>query len=338
MTGRAIVRWQPNSNFDLDLAIDGTYQRQNSAAQTLAYLNPSTAYIGLYNAKVAIPVYGQALGTQFVPSNPYTSYATGPSKDDLDVFGVSATATWNLGDWYLGSTELKSISAYRTMDNSVDDNVASVPLPFFYSTFASNAHQFSEELQLTGSADGGRARWIVGMFALNEHNDYTFVDHVLGGLYAAIGLDAGYEIPGVVDNTSVAVYGEATVPLLDCLSATLGIRYTSDEKGLTTSNSGPESHALVLAPTHESHTWTGASPRAILQYQATDADMLYLSYSEGFRSGGYNGRATSLTMLAPYNPEYVDAYELRFKSEPLGNWLRLNGDVYWDSYRTFRLR
>jgi hypothetical protein len=42
--------------------------------------------------------------------------------------------------------------------------------------------------------------------------------------------------------------------------------------------------------------------------------LVYGSYANGFRSGGFNGRPATVTVAKPYNPETVDQYELGLKS------------------------
>ena len=62
--------------------------------------------------------------------------------------------------------------------------------------------------------------------------------------------------------------------------------------------------------------------------------MTYLSYSTGFRSGGFNGRAaTPVGATIPYNPETVTTTELGYKSRWLDDRLQFNADIYTSKYK-----
>jgi outer membrane receptor protein involved in Fe transport len=61
--------------------------------------------------------------------------------------------------------------------------------------------------------------------------------------------------------------------------------------------------------------------------------MLYFSYARGFKAGGFNGSdLTSNAASVPFQPEYVNAYELGAKSEWLARRLLVNVDVFRSNY------
>ncbi|MBU1437212.1 MAG: TonB-dependent receptor, partial [Gammaproteobacteria bacterium] len=77
------------------------------------------------------------------------------------------------------------------------------------------------------------------------------------------------------------------------------------------------------------------SPRVGFEYQSTDSVMYYGSYTDGFKSGGFDMRAVkSLNPSAdqPYQPETVDTFELGVKSEWFERRLRLNAAVFTSAY------
>ncbi|MEZ5560579.1 MAG: TonB-dependent receptor [Pseudomonadales bacterium] len=90
--------------------------------------------------------------------------------------------------------------------------------------------------------------------------------------------------------------------------------------------------ALVCNDPDGKQDWDEFTPRVALDYRFTDDLMAYASYSRGFRSGGWNGRATTPSSIGPYNPETVDSYELGLRSEWFDNSLRLNLTGYFTSY------
>jgi iron complex outermembrane recepter protein len=70
-------------------------------------------------------------------------------------------------------------------------------------------------------------------------------------------------------------------------------------------------------------------PSASLQYDFTDDVMGYVSYSSGFKAGGFSGAATANT----FGPETVDAYEVGIKGVYLDRRLTLNADVFRMEYK-----
>ncbi len=66
--------------------------------------------------------------------------------------------------------------------------------------------------------------------------------------------------------------------------------------------------------------WVG---EASATWQYTDSNMVYLSYSQGFRSGGFSIRGTDPNRLS-FGPETIDAWEVGSKNEFWDNRLRVN--------------
>lgn len=65
-------------------------------------------------------------------------------------------------------------------------------------------------------------------------------------------------------------------------------------------------------------------PSVRLQYDPTADLMFYASYNRGFKAGGFSAADTTNNAASlPFEPEYVDAYEIGMKGE-FGDQLRLN--------------
>jgi iron complex outermembrane receptor protein len=79
-------------------------------------------------------------------------------------------------------------------------------------------------------------------------------------------------------------------------------------------------------------SWSEFTPRIAVDYQITDDVMGYASWSRGFRSGGWNGRATTPSSIGPYDPETVDNYEIGLRSQFFDNRLQLNLTYFHDKY------
>ena len=77
---------------------------------------------------------------------------------------------------------------------------------------------------------------------------------------------------------------------------------------------------------------TNFSPRIALSYQFEDGALLYGSYTEGFRSGGFNGRSTNAYDHGPYDPEEVSSIEVGYKTVLLDQRMSLNIAAFFTTY------
>lgn len=76
-------------------------------------------------------------------------------------------------------------------------------------------------------------------------------------------------------------------------------------------------------------SWSNFSPKVGIKYEWNDDLMTFATWSRGFRSGGFNGRATSPTTIGPFDPERADNFEVGVKSEWFDNRLQLNLNGFW---------
>ena len=80
-----------------------------------------------------------------------------------------------------------------------------------------------------------------------------------------------------------------------------------------------------------SQSWSEFTPKAGLTY-SMERGIVYASYTEGFRSGGYNGRASAAANAGPYEPENVESFEVGFKTNWLDSTLQFNGSFFTTDY------
>ena len=86
----------------------------------------------------------------------------------------------------------------------------------------------------------------------------------------------------------------------------------------------PDWASSVYDPSFDgSASWDEFTPRVAAQY-SFDSGMAYVTYSEGFRSGGFNGRATAPDNTGPYDPESVKSWEAGAKFILFDNRVQLN--------------
>ncbi len=159
------------------------------------------------------------------------------------------------------------------------------------------------------------------------------------------------------DSELWSVFAQATWNITDAFRVTGGGRWSSEDKTgsrvttLTSGFGGPSLPAQVLPVFNQvlgivPHSLAGDrsesnfSPLVNVQYDITDDAMVYLSWSRGYKSGGFDARSnkppvaggTPLTSgTFEFEDEEATTYELGLKSG-LGSRAELNVDVFYTEY------
>lgn len=340
LAGRAQFALEASDDLRFLLAFDGSRRRGAPGVETLIGIDlasplsaPAVAYNDALIAQGFTPI-----GPAFIASNRLNSYATHDKSDDYDVFGTSLTAEWDLG-----SVRLKSITAYRSLEADTGADFDATPYPFLEQDIEDDQDQISQELQLSGTAFQDRLRWIGGLFYYRERAK-QFQDIILfqpvtrtgPGAYDFVGA-GGLNQLALNDQTtkSYAAFAQADYQFTDQLSMTAGLRYSEERKSLL-SSVGIGAPDNIRAPSRVSNTWHNLSPKLSLQYRPTNDILVYGSVSRGFRSGGFNGRATTPTPPNSYGQENIWAYEGGLKSEWLDRRLRFNLSGFYYDYKDYQ--
>ena len=277
--------------------------------------------------------------------------------NDLDQQGASLTATWNVAN-----VTLKSITAWRELSNTLlldadgQDTCFGLALPCLHLFQDQRQHQFSEELQLQGKAFDERLTYILGTYYFEESNTQRTENIIL----AQFGENPYSD--SALDTDSIALFASATFALTDRVNLTAGVRWTRDSKDFSNAVFNPDgTPSLVCADpqTREvfsseacgagtpagaitdqlsrdiSKSWSAVTPRLALDYQLTPEAMMYVSASEGFKSGSFDGRevGTALYALQPIAPETVYTYEVGAKTEWFERRLRANVAVFFNDFQ-----
>lgn len=333
LAARLAFRATLSDSVDADLVFDGTRRRGHGGLARLTRIDPTDPNLAFYNSTLTAQGLAPADG-RWITADTSDTYAGDRNHDDNNTFGLAATL-----NWYLGDVTAKSITAYRRIGATSSYDFDGTPYPLSEQLLNLRQNQLSQELQLSGRSFGDRLKWIVGGFYFHENasdnQDVPFYQPVVatgGGAFRR--LPGGFSFTSFIDQStdSYAVYGQATYQLVKDLSATFGLRYTDERKELYSYLTG----AFARAPGTVAQSWTDVSPRFGLDYQISDELMAYASVSRGFRSGGFNGRNTTPSPPASYDPETIWAYEVGVKSEMLNKRLRLNAAGFYYDYSDFQ--
>jgi iron complex outermembrane recepter protein len=140
------------------------------------------------------------------------------------------------------------------------------------------------------------------------------------------------------ESKSWAAYGQASYAITERFDLTLGIRYTEDEKDqyLYSQNLAGTTPS---APATADDNWNQWTYMANGTYQFTEDVGVYLKYSTGYNSGGFNGRSSSVAAFqTPYSEEEVETWELGLKSQWFENRLRANAALFTNDFTDIQLQ
>ena len=206
--------------------------------------------------------------------------------------------------------------------------------------------QWSEEARLAGSS--GRFDWVVGGIYFEEHlgfGPFTIFNRLAGP--GGAGTAATFKADQTTE--AFAFFGNVTYKFTDSLSLTLGGRYSEERKHFTRSFAVntilpfdppgpvafPAGSTLAAPPDVDTRAkFTDFSPRVVLTFQPSRDFMAYASYSQGFKSGGFNAFGGSTAFL----PEGIDAYEVGVKVQALDRKLSFNTAAFSYDYSNLQVR
>ncbi|MFL5576926.1 MAG: TonB-dependent receptor [Gemmatimonadaceae bacterium] len=167
---------------------------------------------------------------------------------------------------------------------------------------ATKGKVFTEELRLAGGNQ--RARWLIGGFLARNKRDYGQSLLVAGFQDSAAADGADIPTQGLrakrdelffsdlsYDLTQRAVFGEATVSLLDRLELTGGLRYYSFDEDRAQVFDGifaNDNTGTTLVSTPGSTSANGLAPRFIARFKAAEGITFNAQAAQGFRLGGIN--------------------------------------------------
>ena len=309
LSGRLTLVARPNDVFDATLVADFDRERGTGASFRNASL-PGHVYYNL-SPDSGSPVFSAAQLAQ--GRDIRNVYGDTPTFANIDTWGLAFTMNYKLD---IGT--LTSVTGYREFTDEVQSDYDATPYTVFWALRDQTHEQFSQEVRLAGEV--GSFDYVAGVYYMNQN--YAITNTQSGTLYGgAVARQIASQ-----KNSAWALFGQVDYHLTERLTLTAGGRYSTESK---TFNNRPLFFAT--SRTYEDD-WNNFSPKLGVNYDFTDNLMGYFTWSKGFRSGGYNGRAASFTSAGPYEAETVESFEAGFKSELFERRLRLNGAIFSSTY------
>ncbi|MDR3511199.1 MAG: TonB-dependent receptor [Caulobacteraceae bacterium] len=276
------------------------------------------------------------------------------------VYGAALNIYYDLGK-DLSLTSVSSYRGYDATDLQEGDgakNFGAAGAGAFLATAFNkqDQHQFSEELRIASAAGKtSPLSWLAGVYYYEDtlHNYANFLEGINTG--SVIAGSSG--ISNATTRTdSAAGFASATYSFDSRYSVTGGVRYTYDHRDVTVAEVdgfdgvdpiyGTYTYEPTLAnpaPTHfadsiyypvrtNSHidrVWTGD---LTFNQNWTGDVSTYVKYARGFKGSGFNTGYNNGASGDLVKPEFVDSYEVGWRSDLMDHRLRLNATGYYVSH------
>ena len=228
------------------------------------------------------------------------------------------------GIWTLGDIELTSITGYihnhtRQFDYSASDYIG---LGLFNFDQDKHSDEYSEEFRVA-SVGHQQFNWTTGLY-------FQTFTRSIPVYYTSSGVPS--TTSGISTTESYAGFGQVDYDVTSKLTLTGGLRYSDTALTSSSTNFGGFT-------TDASHSWGSVGGRLSAQYHITDSTLGYVSYNRGFKEGtiteGIYGTAKA-AKPSYIKPEYIDTYELGFKSD-ISRQYRINGDIFYNKLKDMQV-
>jgi len=319
------------------------------------YINPANGQ------PVALPAdldaYGTGPGNDFVGYRDTFSDAHESEFDNVGFFqNEKSTGTLKLE--YAGDdVTITSISNYTEFEFDYLEDCDGGPINYCNYGLGQDLEQYSQELRATGTSKDAKLVWTTGVYYLNiEQDAYISFEYPL-----LSGDDFSFSDINIIDQRaeSYAVFGQVEYQITDMLKASLGLRYTKDERdidsklfylelgngyfgGTGTVIYDPPLLDYDFSPATvgslsqvEDDLWTG---KAQLDCTHSDNTLIFLRASRGQKGPGFNTNVTGLLAPSetPFDSETVWAYEAGAKMALADRKVQLNISGYYYDYKDFQ--
>jgi len=210
-----------------------------------------------------------------------------------------------------------------------------------------SSQRVAQEFRLQGSTK--RLTWLAGLFYERIHSGYDFVSRIQDyentpsfNYWATY-----YNVqPGSTDNgfyrsnndqitKQYAAFGELGISLSDRWTFTAGLRWFDHTRTRNYFIQQPNHRVSVNLGAAE-NTTSDFTKKLSLQYRIGDNAMVYALFSDGFRAGGRNVVRPGTFLPADYKPDFLDNYEVGFKSHWLNDHIVFNLTAFkmdWKDYQ-----
>ena len=347
--GRAALKFDLNDNWSItpsiiaqNISTEGFFAYDPAVGDLdVTHFGPENAIDSFYQA--ALTVEGKVNNFDIV-------YATGFFKRD----GSSVADYSDYSEFY--------DRVYGSGANWIGNNGKPI-MPQEFVNGGGDYEKWSHELRITTPSDYFLRATVGGFIQRQLHNiwqlytmpGYGYTSTVTPPAPGPDPLATAYSVPGfpgaiwLTDEQRVdrdqAVFAQGDWDIFSQLTLTGGIRwykYDNSLLGFFGYGSGnPLGSPCTTPPSTKFAPCTnldtdvaahGVVPKGTLTYKITPDQLVYFTYSKGFRPGGVN----RVSGAPPYAADYLINYEIGWKTQWLDHRVRWNGAFFWEDWKNFQ--
>ncbi len=319
----ALARLQASWEAGDTLNVLGTVQYARREQKALLQKNTSTMEGG-----VITPLFGSP-GVVYTVNDDLRDY---PMTEDGEFTGESVLSSLRV-EKFVGDVSLISITGYQHTEDDIFEDFDAAEVAIGTSSTDTESDTFSQEFRVVGN------NYLAGLFLYRDDAEslggFFWQEDSLQAFLSREPLSSDVGLVQV-ETSSWALFGEYRIDLTDAFALTVGGRYSYDEKQYEVSaeTSLPNLPAVFVPFRHEgSEDWDSFDPKVALTWEPREDFLAYLTYSEGYKSGGVQFTAINEALARQlFDPEELSSWELGVKSELMDRTLRLNASAFYYEY------
>lgn len=197
----------------------------------------------------------------------------------------------------------------------------------------------TQEFRLSSpSGSKGDLQWNTGTYMFYQESPVKQATH-FGKDAELLGLEeTNFSLINISEATGkgIAFFGQLDYQVAEGLGLIAGLRYDHEYKkqsvlGEYQKDSDTEPLFEYQPDSIATASFNGFSPKVGLTYDLTEENLIFLTYSRGFRAGGLTPLSADPVQppLHEYQPEFSNNYELGTKNSFLENKLLVNGTIFY---------
>lgn len=258
------------------------------------------------------------------------------ARGEAKTWGGALHVDWSMAD----ELQFRSITGYRSTDQDLNMDLSDQPVPLYNLLQLQESDQLSQEFQLSGDLTD-RLAFVTGAYYFDESSDVLISDRVRATPVAA---QNQWNKDYTVDVESYGVFGQVEYGIGPVTLVAAG-RYTWEDRGFTVVQTSTLPGPLFNYTTADliargeagqaidvDREFSQFTPKLGVNWQVTDNLFAYVSFTEGFRSGGWTGRALRSDQFVNVDPENVESWEVGLKATLLDGRIRWNTSLFTMDY------
>lgn len=306
---RPTIQFNPSDN--LEITVIGEYHRNKSEPRPQQNQSPPSRLLCVLHG---------FCGFDFGDGDEFKVESVDVGSIDAEIWGVTTEVNYTVD-----SGIFTLIANYRETDEKVVYDPDAVLYPMFLVDRDQPHTQYSTEFRFQSTAYE-KFDYVAGIYFFHQEYDLERLTSL------AIVRPPPFTQQSITgqDHDAYSVFGELNYHVSDDLTLTIGARYSDEEKDFYQK---PFGVPLAGARIDQSESWSDFGPKVGINYQWNADLMTYITYTKGFKSGGFNGRCgQTVTCLLSFDPEEVDGFEFGIKADWLNNRLRTNIAFFHSEY------